>query len=256
VSRWAVAEYPKFAKFAPQHARTREGRGRGTFTHRMEEAVTGVNRVTSDGFTADRVRSEPPAGPCALSTRCSTIAHAIHSLRSGAWPRVSCSGCPRQSCARNVPKVGLRVRARYVRARIGSGDAAGSEVAKSCGLIRQFKAQKRGCRTARNAERRGAIAEAIGSQRLEPLSAGRRASERPKPRCEQPHAAMPGAWWTGCSSDVTGFTPVTASFPFQPRKMENARPTGRLAWSDPSPSDEQPHAGMLGACRTAADLLP
>jgi hypothetical protein len=45
--------------------------------------------------------------------------------------------------------------------------------------------------------------------------AARRASER-RPTCseEQPHAAMPGAWWTGCWTDATGFTPVTLTFAY------------------------------------------
>jgi hypothetical protein len=41
--------------------------------------------------------------------------------------------------------------------------------------------------------------------------AASRAGERRRCREEQPHAAMPGAWWTGCRTDVTGFTPVTGS---------------------------------------------
>jgi hypothetical protein len=49
------------------------------------------------------------------------------------------------------------------------------------------------------------------------ISAGRRASKRPKPRSEAAAAAMPGGWWTGCSSGVTGFTPVTVNFCYNPK---------------------------------------
>jgi hypothetical protein len=50
------------------------------------------------------------------------------------------------------------------------------------------------------------VAEAARRDYDEP--AGARASGLSR-EVKQPHAAMPGAWWTGCSSDVTGFTPVT-----------------------------------------------
>ena len=78
-------------------------------------------------------------------------------------------------------------------------------------------------------------------------NAGRRASKRPKPRSEAAAAAMPVAWWTGCSSDVTNllrdgpfhFVLSYLDFACSTERMKAPKPATREPWNPPP----QPLAG-------------